>query len=214
MMTFSSIKRYISSNFPVNEYKEKNYLEFNRNEFILIDEGILFKYQLYSNGEYNITNIYDNGSLIYLNSDNFGLFTKSDCSFYKVSERELNSIKDESIQKNIYEFLKTELIKKNMFIRDFSRFGKSERILSTLVRLCNSFGVIKNNCIMIDIKLSHTELSQITYMARENVSRTMAKLKKEGIISYERGKIIVYDFDFLMNELQCEDCSILNCSMK
>ncbi|QDW97694.1 Crp/Fnr family transcriptional regulator [Staphylococcus agnetis] len=213
-MTFSSVKQYISENYPLNKRKEKSYLEFDRNEFVLIDKGIMFKYILYSNGGYNIINIYDDGSLIYLNSDNFGLFTKSDCSFYKVSERELNSIKDESIQKNIYEFLKMELIKKNMFIRDFSRFGKSERVLSTLIRLCNSFGVVINNYIMIDIKISHTELSQITYMSRENVSRTMAKLKKEGIISYESGKIIVCDFNFLMKELQCDDCSILNCSMK
>lgn len=27
-------------------------------------------------------------------------------------------------------------------------------------------------------------------------------------------EIIVYDFEFLMKELQCEDCSIINCSMK
>ncbi|MBG9211166.1 Crp/Fnr family transcriptional regulator [Mammaliicoccus sciuri] len=213
-MTFISLKKYISSNFPKNNHKVNKYLDFNKNEFILINEGILFKYQLYSNGEYNITNIYDNDSLIYLNSDNNGIFTKTDCSFYNVSEKELDSIKDESIRNDINDFFKTELIKKNMFIRDFSRFGKTERVYSILIRLCNSYGVFKNNCIMIDIKLSHTELSQITYMARENVSRTMAKLKKEGIISYENGKIIVHKLDFLMKELQCEDCSIINCSIK
>lgn len=123
-MTFSSVKQYISENYPLNKRKEKSYLEFDRNEFVLIDKGIMFKYILYSNGGYNIINIYDDGSLIYLNSDNFGLFTKSDCSFYKVSERELNSIKDESIQKNIYEFLKMELIKKICSLEIFHDLAK------------------------------------------------------------------------------------------
>ncbi|MBO1996444.1 winged helix-turn-helix domain-containing protein [Staphylococcus epidermidis] len=77
-------------------------------------------------------------------------------------------------------------IKKELFLRDFN-FTVKGMILSNLVRLANSFGKkYKNGTILIDVKLTHEDLSQLCGMSRERITKTISKLKSNHVLDYDK----------------------------
>jgi CRP-like cAMP-binding protein len=73
-----------------------------------------------------------------------------------------------------------------------SSLKKSEIILHMLYYLAIKFGRILNcGRIMVTIKLNNTDIRELCNTTRENVSRTLANLKKDGILEVENGHLII-----------------------
>ncbi|WP_373286629.1 Crp/Fnr family transcriptional regulator [Anoxybacteroides voinovskiense] len=97
--------------------------------------------------------------------------------------------------------------------RDLVLHGKKGALYSTLIRMCNSYGVMKENGILIDLQLTNQELANFCGTSREVVNRLLKDLREQGIISIKRGKITVHNLTYLRNEIDCEDCPPEICSI-
>ncbi|WP_407926416.1 Crp/Fnr family transcriptional regulator [Aquibacillus kalidii] len=97
--------------------------------------------------------------------------------------------------------------------RDLVLHGKKGALYSTLIRLTNSYGIKKNDDILIDIILTNQELANFCGTSRESVNRLLNELKRNEIISIKKGKITVHHLQFLKDEINCENCPLVLCSI-
>lgn len=97
--------------------------------------------------------------------------------------------------------------------RDLMLHGKKGALYSTLIRMTNTYGVQKDNGILIDLNLTNQELANFCGMAREVVNRLLSDLRKQNKISMMDGKIIINDIDYLRTKNNCENCPISFCKI-
>ena len=97
--------------------------------------------------------------------------------------------------------------------RDLVLHGKKGALYSTLIRMTNSYGVLKPDGILINLILTNQELANFCGMAREVVNRMLSELKKSGKVSLIEGKLMIHDLQFLKDEIDCEDCPIEFCNI-
>lgn len=97
--------------------------------------------------------------------------------------------------------------------RDLVLHGKKGALYSTLIRMANSYGVDKEDGILIDMNLTNQELANFAGTARESVNRMLSELRKSGIISVNKGKITIHDLQTLKDEIDCEDCPVHLCTI-
>jgi CRP-like cAMP-binding protein len=87
--------------------------------------------------------------------------------------------------------------------RDLLLFGKPGALASTLIRLCNSYGVITKDGIRIATKLTNTELADFIGSTRESVNRMLSDLKKDGIVDMDNGHLLIKSLNELRTICQC-----------
>ncbi len=97
--------------------------------------------------------------------------------------------------------------------RDLVLNGKKGALYSTIIRLCNSYGVLRENGIEISVPLTNQDLANFCGTARESVSRMLTELRKNHIISISKKRITVHDLDYLKKEIDCENCPIEYCNI-
>ncbi len=145
-------------------------------------------------------------------------------SAYVLEAGEVQVIPRDMLEKNLinhapltFEFMKwisTHLRKNQSKIRDLVLKGKKGALYSTLIRISNSYGVKQENGILLNIHLTNQDLAKFCAATRESVNRMLGDLKKKNVINYSSdGKIIIYDLQFLRNEIGCEDCPIDICNI-
>ncbi|WP_412759227.1 Crp/Fnr family transcriptional regulator [Neobacillus mesonae] len=97
--------------------------------------------------------------------------------------------------------------------RDLVLHGKKGALYSTLIRICNSYGINTKHGILINIPLTNQELANFCGTSREVVNRLLSDLRKNGIISISKGAITIHDIDYLKLEIDCEDCPVEICKV-
>ena len=97
--------------------------------------------------------------------------------------------------------------------QDLVLHGKKGALYSTLIRLTNSYGIHMDDGILIDVSLTNQELANFCGTSRESINRLLNELKNDGIISMEKKKIFVHDLQHLKNEINCENCPVVLCSI-
>jgi CRP-like cAMP-binding protein len=98
--------------------------------------------------------------------------------------------------------------------RDLVLNGKRGALFSTLIRMSNSYGVHKENEIFIDLPLTNQELANFCGTTRESTNRILSELKRDKIISIKKGKISILNLQYLRNDIGCENCSAVYCSIE
>jgi len=93
-------------------------------------------------------------------------------------------------------------------VRDLMLYGKPGALCSTLIRLSNTYGEDYNDqgSILINKKITHTDLSNMIGATRESVNRMLSDLRKKESIEYEHGMIIIHDLEALQEVCHCEMC--------
>lgn len=81
--------------------------------------------------------------------------------------------------------------------RDLVLHGKKGALYSTLIRMCNSYGVMKEDGIFINLHLTNQDLANFCGTSREVVNRLLNDLRKQEIISIKNGKIKVLNLAYL-----------------
>ncbi|CQR46996.1 Anaerobic regulatory protein [Paraliobacillus sp. PM-2] len=97
--------------------------------------------------------------------------------------------------------------------RDLVLHGKKGALYSTLIRLTNSYGIKKTDGILININLTNQELANFCGTSRESVNRLLNELRRNEIIKIEKGKITIFNLDYLKEEINCENCPIILCTI-
>ncbi|AZU61233.1 Crp/Fnr family transcriptional regulator [Neobacillus mesonae] len=155
------------------------------------------------------------------------LFTESPkylLSAKVLEEGEIAAIKKDVIESEIfqnsklaYEFMKwmsDHFRKTQTKFRDLVLNGKRGALFSTLIRMTNSYGVHNGESILIDLPLTNQELANFCGTSRESTNRILSELKRDNIISVKKGKITVLDLQYLKDEIGCENCSAVYCSIE
>lgn len=155
------------------------------------------------------------------------LFTSSPkflLSAMAIEDAEICAVKKHTLEREIFqnstlafEFMKwmsDHFRKTQTKFRDLVLNGKKGALYSTLIRMTNSYGVKLDNGILIDLPLTNQELANFCGTSRESTNRILSELKKESVISIKKGKIIVHDLPFLKNEIGCENCPAVYCSIE
>ncbi len=95
--------------------------------------------------------------------------------------------------------------------RDLLLHGKKGAVFSTLIRLTNSYGKKVDNGIFIDLTLTNQEIANFCGTSREVVNRLLNELKKEEVLSIDKGQLIIHNLQYLKDEINCENCPIEIC---
>ncbi|MDQ0216431.1 CRP/FNR family transcriptional regulator [Oikeobacillus pervagus] len=127
-------------------------------------------------------------------------------------EKEL--FKDSTLALEFMKWMSDHFRKTQTKFRDLVLHGKKGALFSTLIRMTNSYGVETKKGILIDLPLTNQELGNFCGTSRESVNRILNELKHDGIISMKKGKITIHDLQFLKDEIGCENCPAIYCSIE
>lgn len=91
-------------------------------------------------------------------------------------------------------------------LRDLLFYGKSGALASTLVRMANSYGFEKDGAIHFTVSFTNYDLADLIGATRETVNRMLNHMKKEHIIDYKNGSIVIRDLEYIKSICHCEGC--------
>ena len=86
--------------------------------------------------------------------------------------------------------------------RDIISHGKRGSLIATLIRLTNSYGVKHPDGLLINFSLTNQELGNFCGISRESTNKILRSLKEEGILDNVKGKIVIYNLEALMQEIE------------
>ncbi len=121
--------------------------------------------------------------------------------------------KDHSLSLQFMKWLNSQLLRNQTKFRDLILHGKKGALYSTLIRLCNSYGIVCEQGIVIDQPLTNQEIANFCGTSREVANRLLSELRKNNIISIDKGMITIHNLMFLRDEIDCEDCPIDICKI-
>lgn len=96
---------------------------------------------------------------------------------------------------------------------DLLLYGKVGALYSILIRFSNSYGIKYNSDILIPLKLTNQEIANYIGTSRETANRMLQELKKEKVIAFLNGNILIRDIDYLKNHLRCGKCPVEICTI-
>lgn len=155
------------------------------------------------------------------------LFTSSPkylLNAHVIVDAEVAAVKKEIIEQEIFqnsalafEFMKwmsDHFRRTQTKFRDLVLNGKKGALYSTLIRMTNSYGIQTPNGILIDLPLTNQELANFCGTSRESTNRILNDLKRENILSIQKGKIVIHNLQYLKDEIGCENCPAIYCNIE
>lgn len=89
----------------------------------------------------------------------------------------------------------------NKLITDLTILDARTRIARMLLRLTEQHGVPTAEGILIDLRLTHQHMADMTGTVRETVTKSLLELQNEHVIRVDRKKILVNNIDALRDVL-------------
>ncbi len=84
-------------------------------------------------------------------------------------------------------------------IQDLSYSTAEARIRAGILQLSRKHGITDSRGIIIDLKITHQELAELVGTSRETVTRTLARLQKEGVLLLDNRRMVLLDPKRLMS---------------
>lgn len=141
--------------------------------------------------------------------------TLTNCEMLKIKKEDFERFVMSNTQTftAITSWLSTRYLKAQMKCQDLLMNGKKGGLYSILIRLCNSYGVMTDKGILIDLPLTHQELASLTYGTREVIQRMLKELRDKEVVSYDQQKLTVMDISYLKEEVDCQNCPYEICGL-
>lgn len=73
----------------------------------------------------------------------------------------------------------------------------AERVQEFIKDLADNYGTKRNGEVEVKLYLTHNEIAKLTANSRQNVTTILRSLEKDGIIYYDRKRIIIKKYDQL-----------------
>jgi CRP/FNR family transcriptional regulator len=124
-----------------------------------------------------------------------------DCKIAAISAADFNRhlMTNEKVVRQIIKVLCARLRHVWAQIQSLSYSTAEARIRGGIRQLSMKHGVADARGIIIDLKITHQEIAEMVGTSRETVTRTLARLQKDGIIQIEGRRIILLDPHKLMS---------------
>jgi CRP-like cAMP-binding protein len=135
--------------------------------------------------------------------------TLSDCLILPIKKEHFEAfiMNDPDAMNAFVSWMSTSYLKAQMKCQDLIMNGKKGGLYSILIRLCNSYGVMTEEGILIDLPLTHQELANLTYGTREVIQRALKELRELDIVSYDQQKFTIKNISYLKREVDCQNCA-------
>lgn len=133
---------------------------------------------------------------------------------YSLSKDELEMLLTErpTLMVEYLKWLQNENLKNQTLLRDLLLNGKKGALISTLIRLANTYGEhVEDNKVIIQLNLTNTDLANLCATSREMINRMLNDLKKEGIIELDKGYITILNLEHLRDLIGCDNCPLEIC---
>src|SRR5690606_26128561 len=91
----------------------------------------------------------------------------------------------------------TRLRKANELITDLTILDARARVARGLLRLIEKHGVERRHGILINLKLTHQQIADMTGTVRETVSKIMLEMQNQKLILIDKKKISICELDKL-----------------
>ena len=121
---------------------------------------------------------------------------------------------DHALALELMKYINLQYRKTQTKFRDLVLHGKKGALYSTLIRLSNSYGEQTDSGIVITTALTNQELANFCGTSREVVNRMLGELRKNEVISIDKGIITIHDLAFLKTEIDCENCPLDICNLE
>ena len=135
-------------------------------------------------------------------------------SIYVINKNTLELLLTEhpTLMVEYMKWLQTENLKHQSRLRDLVLHGKKGALFSTLIRLTNTYGKpLENGHVFIDCSLTNSDIASLCATSREMINRMLNDLKKNNILSFNKGYITIHNLNYLKNEIDCENCPLSIC---
>jgi CRP-like cAMP-binding protein len=118
-----------------------------------------------------------------------------DCKIVTVSRSDFNNLlmRNDKIMHQIIQVLCSRLRQVWGQVQSLNYSSADSRIRSGILQLAKRHGVPDARGIIVDLKITHQELAEMVGTSRETVTRTLARLQKQGILTVDARRIIVLD---------------------
>jgi CRP-like cAMP-binding protein len=147
---------------------------------------------------------------IFKHDAKFHFFAKAltDCELLMIKREHFEEFVESDLasMQALTTWVSTRYLKAQMKCQDLIMHGKRGGLFSILIRLCNTYGVMTDEGILIDLPLTHQELANLTYGTREVIQRLLKELREEDVIEYRQQKFIVKDLTYLKDQVDCQNC--------
>lgn len=97
-----------------------------------------------------------------------------------------------SMARSILEVITARLRYTTIQAESFAFMDAYSRVAAKLLELADRYGV-ENNGIMIDLRLTQTELASWVAVSRESVNKVLGAFRDQGMIDINRGIIVILD---------------------
>lgn len=88
-----------------------------------------------------------------------------------------------------------------MHMESLTAGHSSTKLVASLVILSKRFGKQQNNDLVVSLKMSEKDIANYAGMSRETASRELQKLKKNKLVTFEKGTIVIHNIKQLENML-------------
>ncbi len=141
--------------------------------------------------------------------------TLTDCEMLMIKRDVFEEFieKDVDALQTFSNWMSTRYLKAQMKCQDLIMHGKKGGLYSILIRLCNSYGVMTDDGILIDLPLTHQELANFTYGTREVIQRLLKELRENDVLVYKKQKFIIKDIGYLKSHVDCQNCPYEICGV-
>ncbi|MFE8696346.1 Crp/Fnr family transcriptional regulator [Cytobacillus sp. FJAT-53684] len=127
-------------------------------------------------------------------------------------EEKLNQ--DHLLALELMKWISLQYRKTQTKFRDLVLHGKKGALYSTLIRFSNSYGITMDNGILINTPLTNQDLANFCGTSREVVNRMLSELRKNDVLSIDKGMITIHNLSYLQRSIDCENCPIDICNIE
>ena len=90
----------------------------------------------------------------------------------------------------------------NSQLSDIFFLDLAGRLARTLLRLADQHGKLVNDCIMIDLSLTQTDLAEMTGATRVSINKTLGRFRRSGWVKFENRRFSICDRTALEDLIQ------------
>lgn len=118
-----------------------------------------------------------------------------DCRIASISKIDFNNLlmTNDKVVRQIIQVLCARLRQVWAQIQTLSYSSADARIRGGVLELARKHGIPDSRGIIIDLKITHQEMAEMVGTSRETVTRTLARLRDQGILQFEGRRMILLE---------------------
>jgi len=204
--------RSFFAQYPTKEFKKGELLiraSANIPGVFFIENGVIRRYFLSENGEEITLNLYKPHTFLPMS---WAIADVPNTHFYEAMTHVTARLAPKEhvlkfLQKEpdvVYDLLRRIYIGMEglwMHIESLTAGNSYTKLIASLVVLAKRFGEKNAHSLVINLKMSEKDIANYAGMSRETASRELQKLKKEGIVSFDKSILTVHNMQELENRL-------------